>query len=280
MTRGAAKCRCLWAIGGSGLTDARGVSGPHHLFAQMPAAPPARGAHQFVVVIAAEHAQFRDPLYPCRVVEHRAHRSGVTVDLGFDVGDVVHAHRHQRREIPVEELDRTIERAGEDAHRRCILLEAVPVGTRVLWWRDASTSGMTMSLSVLRPILTEPVREESAGRAWSQDLQHARRAGRPRSSAVRPSGRSPSPIPEQVATAAAPRAETRRSAAGSDVTVSRCSWAAERSGSAAAGAGGVGLLPARVRLWAGGRRLLAGPAMEPVCASSFSCCLCKPRLCI
>ncbi len=39
-----------------------------------------------------------------------------------------------------------------------------PVGTRVAWWRDASTSGMTMSLSVLRPILTEPGAEDSAGR--------------------------------------------------------------------------------------------------------------------
>ena len=30
------------------------------------------------------------------------------------------------------------------------------VGTRVAWWREASTSGMTMSLSVARPILMPP----------------------------------------------------------------------------------------------------------------------------
>nr|VTP04369.1 hypothetical protein BIN_B_04426 [Mycobacterium kansasii] len=30
------------------------------------------------------------------------------------------------------------------------------VGTRVAWWRDASTSGMTMSLSSARPIRSEP----------------------------------------------------------------------------------------------------------------------------
>ena len=30
------------------------------------------------------------------------------------------------------------------------------VGTSVAWWREASTSGMTMSLSVARPILIEP----------------------------------------------------------------------------------------------------------------------------
>ena len=30
------------------------------------------------------------------------------------------------------------------------------VGIRVAWWREASTSGMTMSLSVARPILTAP----------------------------------------------------------------------------------------------------------------------------
>ncbi len=30
------------------------------------------------------------------------------------------------------------------------------VGTRVAWWRDASTSGMTMSLSSARPILMAP----------------------------------------------------------------------------------------------------------------------------
>ena len=37
------------------------------------------------------------------------------------------------------------------------------VGTNVAWWRDASTSGMTMSLSVARPILIEPA-GTSAGR--------------------------------------------------------------------------------------------------------------------
>jgi hypothetical protein len=30
------------------------------------------------------------------------------------------------------------------------------LGTSVAWWRDASTSGMTMSLSVARPILIDP----------------------------------------------------------------------------------------------------------------------------
>src|SRR5690606_10847547 len=30
------------------------------------------------------------------------------------------------------------------------------VGTSVAWWRDASTSGMTMSLSTARPILIDP----------------------------------------------------------------------------------------------------------------------------
>ena len=50
----------------------------------------------------------------------------------------------------------------------------VPVVTSVAWWRDASTSGMTMSLSVARPILIEP--GGSIGRsARPQDLQHARR---------------------------------------------------------------------------------------------------------
>src|SRR5439155_18438126 len=35
---------------------------------------------------------------------------------------------------------------------------SVPLGvvTNVAWWREASTSGMTMSLSVARPILIDP----------------------------------------------------------------------------------------------------------------------------
>ena len=36
------------------------------------------------------------------------------------------------------------------------------VGTNVAWWREASTSGMTMSLSVARPILIAPAGTSAA----------------------------------------------------------------------------------------------------------------------
>ena len=101
--------RRLWAIGGSVLTAARGVGRPHHLLAEMPAAPAVRCANQVVEVVAAEHAQLGDALDLRRVVEHRAHPRGVAVDVRLDVGDVVHAHRDQRREVAGEEPDRLIE---------------------------------------------------------------------------------------------------------------------------------------------------------------------------
>ena len=70
----------------------------------MPAAPAVGRAHQIVVVVAAEHAQLRDSLDLGRVVEHGAHPRGVAVDVGLDVGDVMHAHRHPGARTPARSV--------------------------------------------------------------------------------------------------------------------------------------------------------------------------------
>ena len=61
------------------------------------------------------------------------------------------------------------------------------VGIRVAWWREASTSGMTMSLSVARPILMEPG-GASAGRPGRRifSMLVARLPSRPRGAAAGP----------------------------------------------------------------------------------------------
>src|SRR5690606_2163021 len=95
------------------------VDEPDVLLAQAAAAPTVRCAHEFVVVVAAATAHLGHAGKLHGVVEHGPNRGGVTVDIAFDVGDVVHAPRDDA-EIRGEPVHHLVAGSDDRARRRVV----------------------------------------------------------------------------------------------------------------------------------------------------------------